>query len=66
MYRLTKNIYIYIYLILKNETYQSNVWSEFTCHPSLAKKRDDKLTQEEGGGGGGGAVIQWECSFWKS
>lgn len=50
MYRLTKNIYIYIYLILKNETYQSNVWSEFTCHTSLTKKRDDKLTQEEGGG----------------
>lgn len=50
MYRLTKNIYFYIYLILKNETYQSNVWSEFTRHNFLSKKRDNKLTQEEGEG----------------
>lgn len=50
MYRLTKNIYFYIYLILKNETYQSNVWSEFTRHTSLGKKREDKRTQEEGEG----------------
>lgn len=50
MYRLTKNIYFYIYLILKNETYQSNVWSEFTRHTSLSKKRDDRLTQVEGEG----------------
>lgn len=49
MYRLTKNIYFYIYLILKNETYQSNVWSDFTHHTSLSK-RHDELTKEEGEG----------------
>lgn len=35
---------------MKNETYQSNVWSEFTRHNFLSKKRDNKLTQEEGEG----------------
>lgn len=50
MYRLTKNIYFYIYLILKNETYQSNVWSEFTHHTSLGKNREHKLTEAEGEG----------------
>lgn len=50
MYRLTKNIYIYIYLILKNETYQSNVWRVTSRHTPLSKKRENKLTGQEGEG----------------
>lgn len=29
---------------------QNNVWSEFTHHTSLSKKRENTLTQEKGEG----------------